>query len=69
MMVNSVDVKVLECTAALNKLFFFQLSVSLYRRVLVILHEKVMPFMTSPLMLADFLTDSYNIGKPCFEKT
>ena len=36
---------------------------SLYRKVLVTLHERVMPYMTSPLMLSDFLTESYNIGK------
>ena len=29
----------------------------------MILHERVMPYMTSPLMLSDFLTESYNIGK------
>ena len=41
----------------------FQLSGSLYKKVLVVLHEKVMPFMSNPLLLADFLTSSYNIGQ------
>ncbi|KAL5017194.1 hypothetical protein ScPMuIL_006783 [Solemya velum] len=40
----------------------FKLSTSLYRKVLLILHDKVMPYMTSPLLLSDFLTNSYNIG-------
>ncbi|XP_064612394.1 nucleolar complex protein 4 homolog [Liolophura sinensis] len=38
------------------------LSTSLYKKVLVGLHEKVMPNLTSPLLLSDFLTQSYNIG-------
>jgi U3 small nucleolar RNA-associated protein 19 len=40
-----------------------QLTSSLYRSVLVILHDKVMPHMTNPLLLSDFLTESYNIGE------
>ncbi|XP_069134720.1 nucleolar complex protein 4 homolog B-like [Argopecten irradians] len=40
----------------------FQLPTNLYRRTLIILHKNVMPFMTSPLVLSDFLTESYNIG-------
>ncbi|KAL3857411.1 hypothetical protein ACJMK2_012086 [Sinanodonta woodiana] len=40
----------------------FKLSPSLYKRVLVILHDKVMPYMTNPLLLSDFLTDSFNVG-------
>ncbi|XP_033747229.1 LOW QUALITY PROTEIN: nucleolar complex protein 4 homolog B-like [Pecten maximus] len=40
----------------------FQLPTNLYRRSLIILHDKVMPYMTSPVMLCDFLTESYNIG-------
>ncbi|XP_013379671.1 nucleolar complex protein 4 homolog [Lingula anatina] len=39
-----------------------RLPTSLYKKVLVILHDKVMPYMTSPLLLSDFLTESYNIG-------
>lgn len=40
----------------------FKLTSSLYRSVLVILHDKVMPYMTNPLLLSDFLTESYNVG-------
>ncbi|CAH1801800.1 unnamed protein product [Owenia fusiformis] len=39
-----------------------KLTMSLYKKVLIILHEKVMPYMTTPVLLADFLTQSYNIG-------
>ncbi|KAK3085127.1 hypothetical protein FSP39_024825 [Pinctada imbricata] len=39
-----------------------KLPASLYKRVLVMLHEKVMPHLTSPLLLSDFLTQSYEIG-------
>ena len=42
-----------------------QLTPGLYRRVLTKLDEKVLPFMSSPLVLADFLTQSYNIGMLC----
>ena len=45
--------------------FFCQLPSTLYKKVLVIVHEKVMPHMTSPLLLSDFLTASYNIGGSC----
>lgn len=33
-----------------------------YRRVLVQLPDEIMPHLVNPLLLADFLTDSYNIG-------
>merc|ERR1712050_189410 len=39
-----------------------KLSFNLYKKVLVILHEKVMPSMSNPLLLSDFLTVSYNVG-------
>ncbi|XP_074642696.1 nucleolar complex protein 4 homolog [Tubulanus polymorphus] len=39
-----------------------QLSVNIYKKVLVILHDKVMPYVSNPLLLSDFLTISYNIG-------
>ncbi|XP_033627834.1 nucleolar complex protein 4 homolog isoform X1 [Asterias rubens] len=35
---------------------------SVYKKTLVILHDAVMPHMTNPLLLTDFLTFSYNIG-------
>jgi len=40
----------------------FQLTAGLYRRVLVILPDKVMPQMTSPIALCDFLTQAFNVG-------
>lgn len=39
-----------------------KLSATMYRRVLQILHDKVMPNLTSPLILCDFLTQSYDVG-------
>ena len=39
------------------------MSAGLYKQVLLGLHEKVMPHFTSPLLLSDFLTESYNIGQ------
>ena len=37
-------------------------DVSLYKRMLIILHDKVMPQLVRPLMLTDFLIESYNVG-------
>jgi U3 small nucleolar RNA-associated protein 19 len=34
----------------------------MYKRVLLHLHERVIPQMSNPLLLADFLTASYSIG-------
>ncbi|XP_070205043.1 nucleolar complex protein 4 homolog isoform X2 [Littorina saxatilis] len=39
-----------------------ELTSGLYRRVLTKLDEKVVPFLSSPLVLADFLTQSYDVG-------
>lgn len=39
-----------------------QLSPKLYKKLLIKLPEKLIPKMTNPLMLADFLTQSYNSG-------
>ena len=39
------------------------MSAGLYKEVLLGLHDKVMPHFTSPLLLSDFLTESYNIGE------
>lgn len=39
-----------------------KLSISQYKTVLNVLHQKVMPYMARPQMLMDFLTDSYNVG-------
>ncbi|XP_046460715.1 nucleolar complex protein 4 homolog B-like [Daphnia pulex] len=38
------------------------LTPSLYKRVLVILPEKVLPHLDKPLLLTDFLMESYRIG-------
>jgi len=37
-------------------------DVDLYKRMLIILHDKVMPQLIRPLMLTDFLIESYNVG-------
>ena len=37
-------------------------EVDLYKRMLIILHDKVMPELLRPLMLTDFLVESYNVG-------
>ncbi|QQP57258.1 Nucleolar complex protein 4 -like protein, partial [Caligus rogercresseyi] len=39
-----------------------QLSPELYKRVLVILSDNVMPHLSRPLLLTDFLVNSYNVG-------
>ncbi|XP_060176265.1 protein NUCLEOLAR COMPLEX ASSOCIATED 4 isoform X2 [Lycium barbarum] len=38
------------------------LSVDVYKEVLVNLHQIVLPYLSNPLMLCDFLTRSYDIG-------
>lgn len=38
------------------------LTTDTYKRILVNLHEFIMPHMNHPIMLMDFLTDSYNLG-------
>ncbi|GAB6030180.1 hypothetical protein CHUAL_005856 [Chamberlinius hualienensis] len=42
-----------------------KLSNNLYKRVLYALDEKVIPFLDKPLLLTDFLIDSYNKGGVC----
>jgi len=37
-------------------------NVEIYKRVLIILHERVMPHLTKPLLLTDFLMESYDVG-------
>lgn len=34
-----------------------------YKRTLLILHKRVIPYMSQPPLLMDFLTDSYNAGE------
>ncbi|KAJ0077298.1 hypothetical protein Patl1_35742 [Pistacia atlantica] len=38
------------------------LPVEIYKEVLVTLHQAVIPYLSNPLMLCDFLTRSYDIG-------
>lgn len=38
------------------------LPLDVYKEVLVTLHEAVIPYLSSPIMLCDFLTRSYDIG-------
>ena len=40
----------------------FKLNIKLYKKLLIKLPEKLLPKMSNPLMLADFLTQSYNSG-------
>lgn len=39
-----------------------KLSVSLYKKVLLILHESILPHMTNPALMIDFLTVAYDVG-------
>jgi len=38
------------------------LTVPIYKRVLLIINKRIIPFMTNPVRLIDFLTDAYNEG-------
>lgn len=40
-----------------------QLPGSLYKKILVILHESIMPQMSDPTLMIDFLTAAYDIGE------
>ncbi|XP_018413855.1 PREDICTED: nucleolar complex protein 4 homolog isoform X2 [Nanorana parkeri] len=39
-----------------------KLAVSLYKKVLLILHESILPHMSKPTLMIDFLTAAYDIG-------
>ncbi|KAG9487558.1 hypothetical protein GDO78_007416 [Eleutherodactylus coqui] len=39
-----------------------KLSVSLYKKVLLILHESILPHMSNATMMIDFLTAAYDVG-------
>ncbi|CAJ0946832.1 unnamed protein product [Ranitomeya imitator] len=39
-----------------------KLSVSLYKKVLLILHESILPHMCKPALMIDFLTVAYDVG-------
>uniref|UniRef100_A0A8C6NT22 Nucleolar complex associated 4 homolog n=1 Tax=Nothobranchius furzeri TaxID=105023 RepID=A0A8C6NT22_NOTFU len=43
-------------------LYVFQLPVSMYKKVLVILHDAVLPHMIKPTLMIDFLTAAYDVG-------
>ncbi|KAK7895933.1 hypothetical protein WMY93_021258 [Mugilogobius chulae] len=40
----------------------YKLPTNMYKRVLVILHESILPHMSQPTMMIDFLTAAYDIG-------
>uniref|UniRef100_A0A8C5QJF1 Nucleolar complex associated 4 homolog n=1 Tax=Leptobrachium leishanense TaxID=445787 RepID=A0A8C5QJF1_9ANUR len=40
----------------------YRLPVSLYKKVLLILHESILPHMVKPTLLIDFLTAAYDVG-------
>uniref|UniRef100_A0A671NUS4 Nucleolar complex associated 4 homolog n=1 Tax=Sinocyclocheilus anshuiensis TaxID=1608454 RepID=A0A671NUS4_9TELE len=40
----------------------FKLPSSMYKKILVILHESIMPQMSDPTLLIDFLSAAYDIG-------
>ncbi|KAJ7309709.1 hypothetical protein JRQ81_007770 [Phrynocephalus forsythii] len=39
-----------------------KLPVSLYKKVLVILHDSILPHMNEPVLMIDFLTGAYDVG-------
>ncbi|MCJ8741141.1 hypothetical protein PDJAM_G00067330 [Pangasius djambal] len=40
----------------------YKLPMSMYKKVLVILHDSVLPHMSDPTLMIDFLTAAYNVG-------
>lgn len=48
------------CWLAFMKL---PLSNDIYKKTLLIMHNRIIPHMTDPRLLMDFLTDSYNAGE------
>jgi U3 small nucleolar RNA-associated protein 19 len=44
------------------KLLKLPLTEEMYKKVLLILHKRILPHMYEPKLLMDFLTDSYNVG-------
>lgn len=48
-----------DCWLALMKLPMTQES---YKRILLIMHKKIIPHMPQPTLLMDYLTESYNTG-------
>lgn len=41
---------------------FLRLPLDVYKKVLATLHKTVVPYLTNPILLSDFLTRSYDIG-------
>ncbi|MCD7462410.1 hypothetical protein HAX54_048496 [Datura stramonium] len=52
----------LKFTKAWISFLRLRLAVDVYKEVLVNLHQVVIPYLSNPLMLCDFLTRSYDIG-------
>jgi U3 small nucleolar RNA-associated protein 19 len=48
-----------DCWLAFLKL---PLTEEMYKKVLLILHKRILPHLAEPKLLMDFLTDSYNVG-------
>jgi U3 small nucleolar RNA-associated protein 19 len=48
-----------DCWLALMKLPMTQKS---YKKILLIMHKKIIPHMPQPTLLMDYLTESYNAG-------
>ncbi|KAI8642135.1 CBF/Mak21 family-domain-containing protein [Parasitella parasitica] len=48
-----------DCWLRLMKL---RLSEDMYKKILLILHKRILPHLSEPKLLMDFLTDSYNVG-------
>lgn len=48
-----------ECWIKFMKL---PLKEEMYKKILLILHKRILPHLTEPKLLMDFLTDSYNVG-------
>lgn len=40
-----------------------QLPLSLYKKVLVIMHDSILPHLAQPSLMLDFLTRAYDIGE------
>ncbi|XP_075673346.1 protein NUCLEOLAR COMPLEX ASSOCIATED 4 [Castanea sativa] len=52
----------LKFTKAWISFLRLQLPLDVYKEVLVTLHQAVIPYLSNPIMLCDFLTRSYDIG-------
>uniref|UniRef100_A0A4W4G1Y2 CCAAT-binding factor domain-containing protein n=1 Tax=Electrophorus electricus TaxID=8005 RepID=A0A4W4G1Y2_ELEEL len=40
----------------------YKLPASMYKKVLVILHDSILPYMNNPTLMIDFLTAAYDVG-------